>query len=106
MPIPDELASAFERAVDFYNQWTPIVEEPIVATFGGKPYTITRLCDLIEIAGYSDGVQPPVLGLLWSKVFHDAPNGDIKAKFAHDVSYANAAGCLRELIQRRKAADR
>jgi hypothetical protein len=51
-------------------------------------------------------MQPPVLGLLWTKGFHDASHGDLKAKFAHDLSYANAAACLRELIQRRKAAGR
>jgi len=105
MPIPDAIAKAFERAVDLYlNQWTPSVDEPVVATFVGKGYTITRVCDLIEIAGYSDEIQPPVLGELWSKVFHDAPHGDLKAKFAHDLSYANAAACLRELVQRRKAS--
>lgn len=105
MPIPDELAKAFDRAVDLYiNRWTPSVEEPTVATFVGKDYTITRLCDLIEVAGYSDEMRSPVLGLLWGNAFNDAPNGDLKAKFAHDLSYANAAACLRELIQRRKAA--
>ena len=105
MPIPDELVRAFERAVDLYiHQWTPSVEEPTAATLVGKDYTITRVCALIETAGYSDEIQPPVLGPLWTEVFHGAPHGDIKAKFAHDLSYANAAACLRELIQRRKAA--
>jgi len=52
MPIPDVLANAFERAVDLYFvHWAPDVEEPTVAAFGGRNYTITSLCDLIEIAG-------------------------------------------------------
>ena len=106
MPIPDELVRAFERAVDLYvHQWTPSVEEPKVATFGGNVYTISRLCDLIEIAGYSDEIPQAVLELLWGKVFHD-PYADIKAKLKNDRSYANGARCLRELIQRRKAAGR
>jgi hypothetical protein len=104
MPIPAELTKAFERAVDLYvNQWTPSVEEPKVATFAGSDYTITRVCDLIDTGNYSDEIPPPLLEFMWSKVFYD-PYADIKAKLKNDHSYANGARCLRELIQRRKAA--
>jgi len=102
MPIPDVLANAFERAVDLYFvHWAPDIEEPTVAAFGGRNYTITRLCDLIEIAGYSDEIPTLMLERL-SKIFHLHPHGDLNAKFKNDLSYANAARCLRELIQRRK----
>ena len=104
MPIPDEIAKAFERAVDLYiHRWTPSVEDPIVAMFAGRYYTITRVCDLIDTAGYSDEIPPPLLELLWNNVFHD-DYADIKAKLKNDPSYASGARCLREVIQRRKAA--
>ena len=106
MPIPDVLANAFERAADLYFvHWAPGVEEPTVATFGGRNYTISRLCDLIETAGYSDEIPTPMLERL-SKIFHLHPHGDLNAKFKDDLSYANAAHCLRELIQRRKMSAR
>ena len=104
MPIPNELVRAFERAVDFHlTQWAPGVEEPTVATFAGKDYTISRLCDLIEVASYSDET-PPSLSEQLSKVFNDTLHADLKTKFKSDPSYANAARCLCELVQRRRKA--
>ena len=104
MPIPDEITKAIERAVDFHlTQWAPGAAEPTVATFAGKNYTITHLCDLIEIAGYSDET-PPSMSEQLSKVFNDTLHGDLKTKFKNDPSYANAARCLRELVRRRRKA--
>ena len=74
-----------------------------MATFAGRNYTTTRLCDLIEIAGYSDEIPPPLSELL-SKVFNDALHRDLLTNFKNDPSYGNAARCLRVLIERRRKA--
>ena len=67
--------------MDFHlTRWAPGVEEPTVATFAGTNYTITRLCDLIEIAGYLEETPPPLSEQL-SKVFNDILHSDLKTKF-------------------------
>jgi hypothetical protein len=102
MPIPDELAKAFERAVDLYCiQWSPRGVEPTIG-YDGKPNTIADICALVVASGSADEVTPALLSRLLADCFHNQPRGDLRGKVVSDQSYVNCAQCLLSLIRYRK----
>ena len=100
--FPPNWAEAFSQAVLAYNDWVPSAPEREMR-INHAFYTMSAVCDLVD--RYTDQLPANVFGFL-SSYFHDMPHGDLKEKFESARTYATGARCLRELIERRKAAKR
>jgi len=97
-PISSDLITAFLEAVDLYRDyWSPASPERAIA-FRGAFYSIGAVCVLVR--SYKDRLPDSVLAELLA--FTDAANMDFGERLASERSYAAAAHCLLQLMDRRK----
>jgi len=100
--ISTELERAFEQAVDLYQTWTPSLVEPTIQ-FGVETFTISDICRWV--AQYSN--DAPINVCKQINYYLDClRDKDLREKLGSDCSYAAAANCLLNLIERRKLSGR
>jgi len=96
------LEMAFEQAVDLYHAWTPGLGEPTIQ-FGAEALTISGVCRLV--AHFSDDAPTIVRGRI-NYYLDGLRDKDLREVLEQDSSYAAAANCLLNLIERRKKSGR
>jgi hypothetical protein len=100
-PIPDNLVQAFGAAVEhFERDWSPDMPDQPLVRVGVKARSIREVCDLV--ADFDDRLPENVHADLWAQIHMGSE--DLKAELSESQTYATAARCLRELVDRKVAA--
>ena len=98
-----DLSKEFGQAVLVFEDWSP-GHEGRQYLIEQKYLSIVELCRMVE--KFSGDLPERVFDKLHWYMMYDSSRDDLRAQLNADPSYVTGARCLREMIERRKAAHR
>ena len=97
-PIPDDLRTAFRKAVWSYADWNPLLPEPGVPV-GDRFYALSAVCGLVD--EFQDRLAADTFDRLMSYL-REIRYTLLRQKLVAEHSHAAAGQCFLRLIEDRK----